>query len=142
MAASRGINGKALTLEIDGVAYEMDLTAVTMKSEDADADTVTFTEAAAGGDKQFYFEGTAIQSVATASFWRHVWANVGQDVAFIFAPEGNATPTADSPHFTGTCTILNAGDLGAEASSNGKQRSTFDFRFDIIGTPVLEDGVV
>lgn len=138
MAASRSIQGKSLTLEIGGVEYQPDLSNIVLDNEEADTDTVFFGDT---NSRQYFFEATVRQSVATASLWRYIWENEGDEVNFTFNVEGNVTPTADSPHFTGTLVIPAPPQLGGEATLNRNAVWTADVRFDVIGKPTLDTGV-
>jgi len=139
MATSTRIKANALTLTIDGVDYAADFSSVVMQSEDASADVTTFYDAALGGRRDFYFTVSGVQSTAAASFWREMWDNAGTEVAFIYAPHGNATASASQPHFTGTVRLPPQGALmlGGDASPDG----TFAFdgvRMDIVGDVTLD----
>jgi hypothetical protein len=141
MAGSTRIKGTKLklTLGTPGVDYWADLSSWKISNDDADSDVTTFEDAASGGSKQFKLSGTAVQSTATGSFWRYVWANTGiEGVAFTIAPHGNATATAEQPHLIGTLTIGPKPDLGGDA---GTGSYTFDFEFIVTGTPALDEGV-
>ena len=139
MATSTRIKANALLLSIDGTDYWADFSSVVMQSEDASADVTTFYDASLGGRRDFYFTVSGVQSVEAASFWRAMWADAGSEVAFIYAPKGNATAGADAPHFTGTVRIPAKGAfmLGGDASADG----TFSFdgvRMDIVGDVTLD----
>lgn len=136
MPGSTRIKGKQLRLEIDGVDYWADTKSCFLKNED-DGDTlVTFEDAAAGDVKKYFFEITAIQSMDADSFWSKIWDDSGTEVAFEYAPLGNATPATDQPHFIGTLEIGAKPEVGGEAG----KKNTYEFttRFDIIGTPTLD----
>jgi hypothetical protein len=110
-----------------------------MQSEDASADVSTFFDASLGGRRDFYFTVSGVQSTEATSFWRAMWADAGTEVAFVYAPNGNASPSADLPHFTGTVRLPPQGalQLGGEASADG----TFAFdgvRMDIVGDVTLD----
>jgi hypothetical protein len=139
MATSTRIKANALLLSIDGTDYWADFSSVVMQSEDASADVTTFYDASLGGRRDFYFTVSGVQSTEAASFWRAMWAGAGNEEAFIYAPHGNATASADKPHFTGTVRIPAKGafQLGGEASADG----TFAFdgvRMDIVGEVTLD----
>lgn len=136
---STRIKANALKLTIDSVDYWADLSSVTMQSEDAASDVTTFADAATGNSRDWYFTVSGIQSTASTSFWMAMWDNPGDEVAFIYAPHGNASASSTQPHFTGTVRLPARGSfvLGGEASADG----TFSFdgvRMDIIGEPVKD----
>jgi hypothetical protein len=139
MTTSTRIKANALLLSIDGTDYWADFSSVVLQSEDASSDVNTFYDASLGGRRDFYFTVGGVQSTEATSFWRAMWADAGTEVAFIYAPHGNATASADEPHFTGTVRIPAAGSfqLGGEASADG----TFSFdgvRMDIVGDVTLD----
>jgi hypothetical protein len=127
-------DGKDLTFTVDGVEFNADGTSVVMDSEDADTDSTTFAELADGTPQQWFFQLTALQDYAAASFWHALWDNAGSEVAFIFNPKGGPV-AAGKPSFTGTCTIPRKPPVGGDAGTTW----TFDFRLDIDGTPVLDE---
>lgn len=125
-----------LTLGSPGAQYATDLISYSIENEEADSDVVTFEDAAAGGSRQFFLRGTAIQSTDTASFWSYVWDNSGKpNVAYTIAPHGNTTPSATQPHFVGTLTVGPKPTIGGEASTSPSSAFTFEFEFQINGTP-------
>jgi len=139
MTTSTRIKANALLLSIDGTDYWADFSSVMMQSEEAAADVNTFYDASLGGRRDFYFTVSGVQSTESTSFWRSMWADAGSEVAFIYAPHGNATASSDQPHFTGTVRIPAKGSfmIGGEASADG----TFAFdgvRMDIVGDVTLD----
>lgn len=138
MTGSTRIKGAALALQFGGTDYWADSTSVVLDNEDAAGDVTTFADAAAGGARQFYFTVSATQSTESASFWRYVWANTSNEVAFRYAPHGNESATADAPHFIGTVTIGPKPSIGGDAGST--KTYTFETRFDLVGEPVLDTG--
>lgn len=125
---STRIKGSALKLTLGGTDYWADVTSVTLNNEEAAAGVTTFEDASLGGARQFYLEGSAIQSTASASFWNYLWENTGDIVNYVYAPHGNASATADEPHFTGTVKIPAKPAVGGEAGTTNE--FTFDFRMD------------
>lgn len=141
MTTSARIKGNKLSLKFGAGEtakdYWADLSSVVMQNEDGE-DVQTFYDASRGGAKQWFFEISAVSSTATASFWRYVWDNTGNEVAFTFAPHKNETATADQPHFIGMVKIPAKPALGGEASISGSY--SFETRFDIVGEPVMDVG--
>lgn len=134
---STRIKGKKIAFEIDGEDYWADLTSVALDNEEADSDVTTFEDAAQdGGARQYFLEMSAVQSTDTESFWRAVWDNTGTEVPFKFAPHGNTTPTTAQPHFTGSCVVGPRPRMGGDPATDW----TFETRFNVEGTPVLDDG--
>lgn len=137
---SARIKGRQLMLTIDGTDQWADMTAVTIENEEAEADTVTFEDAAtAGGARQYFLNITAVQSTETASFWRMAWDSTGTEVPFVYAPHGNELPSEAQPHFTGTCKVGPPPVIGGEAGRASTY--TFETRMDCTAKPVLDTGV-
>lgn len=139
--SSTRIKGKALRLTLGSPAEDFwaDCTSVFLDNEEADTDVVTFEDAQTpGGARQYFFDIAAIQSTDPDSLWAYIWEQTGESVAFVFAPHGNATPTAAQPHFTGTVKIGPRPGIGGEAGPNNTY--TFETRWDIEGVPLLDDG--
>lgn len=139
MVTSTRIKANALLLSIDAVDYYADFSSVVLQSEDASTDVTTFYDASLGGRRDFYFTVSGVQSTEASSFWRAMWDDAGTEVAFIYAPNGNATASASEAHFTGTVRLPPRGalQLGGEASPDG----TFAFdgvRMDIVGDVALD----
>lgn len=132
------IKGTKLSLTIGATEIHEEGTSVLMDSEEANGDVTTFADAEGGGARQHFFAISATQSTQGDSFWRMVWANTGEDAAFVYRPHGNAVATADEPHFTGTLKIGPKPPIGGAAGTNST--FTFDTRFNIEGVPVLDDG--
>jgi len=138
MTGSTRIKGAALGLTIGGVDYWADISSAVFDNEEATGGVTTFADAAAGGSRQHFVTVSAIQSLASASFWRYVWANTGVSATYKYAPHGNATASANEPHLTGNLKIGPKPTLGGDAGSDNTY--TFETRFDITGEPVLDVG--
>lgn len=132
-------NKLALTFGSPGTDYWADHTTVVLENEESESDVLTF-EDAAGGDagRQWFFTLAAVQSTATGSFWRYLWENTGETVAFTYAPHGNEVATADEPHFIGTCKIGPKPSIGGEASRTAPY--TFETRLDVETGPTMDTG--
>ena len=132
MAASK-YKGKSLSITVDSVEYNMDLTSIVLQNEEADDDATTFADLATGGAVQWFFEIEAVSDYSEDSLWSFLWTSAGDsDVAFVFKPYGNATPTASQPHFTGTFNVGSKPSVGGTAN----EVFTFEARLDVNGEPV------
>jgi hypothetical protein len=138
MPGSTRISGTALALSFAGTDYWADITSVKLENEASPVDVTTFADAAAGGAKRYYFTISAVQSMQSTSFWRYLWANVGNTVAYRFAPLGNTTPTADAGHLIGTVKILSRPAIGGDAGLNTNY--SFDVRLDCQQDPTTDYG--
>lgn len=136
---STRIKGSALALTFGGTDYWADATSVVLDNEEAVSGITTFEDASLGGGRTFFFTISAIQSTETSSFWRYLWANTGEVVAYKYAVHGNATATADQPHLTGTVKVGPKPALGGDASVNGEY--VFTVRLDCQEEPTLDDGI-
>jgi len=137
----RGNRKPLLKIGTPGSDYSSDITAYTIENDEADADVVTFEDAANGGARQFFLRGSATQSTQNAAFWRYVWENSGDEgVPYTVAPHGNAVPSANEPHFVGTLTIGPKPKIGGEANSSATGAFVFDFEFKIDGEPTMDKG--
>lgn len=123
--------GKDLSLTFGTEEINLEATAVVLQNEEADGDAVTFAELQGGTAVQWFFEITAVSDYGADSFWSFLWDNSGADVAFVFKPYGNATPTTTQPHFTGTATVVSKPPIGGTAG----EVFTFETRLDVVGEP-------
>lgn len=139
MATSTRIKGTKLKLVLGtpGTDYWADIVSYELSNDEAESDVVTFWDAAQGGAREYKLTGSATQSTATTSFWRYIWDNTGEDVPFTLAPHGNEIATAAQPHFIGTLKIGPKPPIGGEG---GTGAFTFDFEWDVIGEPTLDEG--
>lgn len=135
---STRIKGAALSLSFGGTDYWADVTKLTLENEAQDSAAVTFKDAGTDGARQYIIKGSAIQSLDTSSFWRYAWENVGETVAYRYAPAGNITASADQPHFIGTVKVGSRPLVGGEAGASNEY--TFDFEWNCQESPTLDGG--
>jgi len=141
MTGPTRIKGAQLSLKFGSPAndYRVDTTAVALDNEEADEEVVTFADVADGdAARQYFFQITAVQSTDPTSLWRYIWEHSGDEVAYTYAPHGNAEPSESQPHFIGTVEIGPKPSMGGEAGASNT--FTFETRWDVVGTPVLDDG--
>jgi len=119
---------RLLVLTIGGTDYTAQVSKAVITSGEADADFVTFADAAAGGAREYRLDFTAVQDLVTGTLWDKVWTSAGTSVAYILKPYGNATATATQPHYSGNATVTEPdGDfVGGEADSSTSARFTFE----------------
>lgn len=121
---STKIYGAQLYLTIEGEDIAADLTSYELTFDDADTDGLTFGEVMNVGDSAKLKLG-AIQSTASASFWRTVWdAANSKAIPFVLAPHGNTAPGAETPHIKGTVDIGPRPNIGGAADP--KKPFTFE----------------
>lgn len=136
----RGNKLPVLKLGTPGAEYAADLLSATITNEEADSDVVTFEDAANGGGRQFYLNGTAIQSTGANSFWTYTWESTGDEVPFTYAPHGNAVASATEPHFVGIVKVGPKPDIGGEASTSATSAFTWEFQWEIVGDVTKDVG--
>ena len=100
MAASTRIKASNIVFKIGTTDFACDANMVELTLDDAPGDVQTFCEVRVGGQWTLHLEG--ITSGDDTSLYRILWDNFGTEVAFTIAPNGNATASADQPHYTGT----------------------------------------
>lgn len=133
------VGNKGIVFSLGGVEYDGDVKKVSILTEDKDESDLTFAEAAAGDLKDFKVGVTANNSTQAGSLWLHLWNAPGGEEACIYGPHGNAIPTADKPHFLMTVKATGKPPIEQEAKAT-KERSTFDYEFEVTVAPVLDDG--
>lgn len=131
------VNGKYmggnLSILINSIEYNMELTDLMLDNEAADSKDATFAELAAGGSLQWFFTFTANADYAAGTIWSYIWDNAGlASVPFSYKPYGGVA-SATKPWFTGTLKVgAKPGSIGGTANETFK----FEGRFDVNGTPV------
>lgn len=100
MAASTRITAQNILFKIAGTDYACDANSVVLELGDAPGDVQTFCEVRTGGEWALTLAG--ITSGEASSLYQVLWTNFGSDATFIIAPNGNATASADEPHYEGT----------------------------------------
>lgn len=128
-------DGAEVSIKIGATEYKEHLKNARFDNEDGDARFVTFASAASG-DGRWLFRAAAFQSFKSASFWRYVWDNAGSPAVVTLAPYGNATPTAEEPHYQATATIAKKPSIGGEVNSE----FDFEVEWECVDPPVELDG--
>lgn len=100
MAASTRIKAQNILFKIAGTDYACDANSVVLELGDAPGDVQTFCETRVGGEWTLTLAG--ITSGDEDSLYQVLWTNFGSTATFIIAPNGNATASADQPHYEGT----------------------------------------
>lgn len=100
MAASQRIKAQNIIFNIGATDYACDATMVELALQDAPGDVQTFCELRVGGEWSLTLEG--LTSGDSTSLYQVLWANFGTEVGFTIAPNGNATASANEPHYEGT----------------------------------------
>jgi hypothetical protein len=100
MAASTRITAQNILFKIAGTDYACDANSVVLELGDAPGDVQTFCETRVGGEWALTLSG--ITSGEDTSLYQVLWTNFGSDALFVIAPNGNASPSVDEPHYKGT----------------------------------------
>lgn len=131
------IGTRKLTLTIDGTDVTPEVSLAEITSAEAKSDFVSFAAAASGGSREYSLKLTFVQNAATASLWSQVWESAGNDIPVIVRPAGNAVPTPEDPHFTGTVTISepNGTLLGGAADASTSNRFVTEVEWVFTGKP-------
>lgn len=125
------VKANSITIKVNSTAYTADLSEIMMQSEDASTDVTTFSDAQAGGSRDWYIDMSGVTSTDATGFFMVCWNAAGTEVPFELA-----TTAATAGKFSGTLRIPAKGAIpfGGTASADG----TFSWsgvRFDIVGVP-------
>lgn len=134
-----GIGTRKVKIEVGGVERTAEMSNARFTSGAGDTDFLTFADAAAGGNREYRFQGVAVQDAEAASLWREIWDNAGDEVTVTLMPYGNAAASATEPHFEGTAIVSEPdGDLlGGEANASSTARMTVDINWELTGKPTM-----
>jgi hypothetical protein len=129
MAASTRIKAQNIIFKIGATDYACDANMVELTLGDAPGDVQTFCEVRVGGEWALQLDG--ITSGEDTSLYRVLWDNYGTEVAFVIAPNGNTTPTADAPHYEGVAVFNELPPL----SLNSNETALFSVTLRVKNTP-------
>jgi hypothetical protein len=118
MAASTRVKAQNILFKISTIDYACDATMVELTLDDAPGDVQTFCEYRVGGQWKLTLEG--IMSGDSDSLYQVLWSNFGTKVAFTVAPNGNASPSADQPHYKGTAVFDQLPPLSLTSNETAK----------------------
>jgi hypothetical protein len=129
MSASTRIKAQNIIFKIGSTDYACDANMIELTLGDAPGDVQTFCETRVGGEWALQLDG--ITSGEDTSLFRVLWDNFGTEVAFVIAPNGNTTPTADAPHYEGTVIF----DQLPPLSLNSNETALFSVTLEVKNTP-------
>lgn len=110
-------------------AFGDDCKGITISGEDKDDSDITFAEAAAGAVQDPVLKLKFVQSTAAASLHQFLFDNQGETLEAVYAPHGNAAPSAAQPHFKVTgLKISGIPEIGGEAT---RERTGFETEVEI-----------
>ena len=130
---------RKLRFYIGATEYTDAVSDVRIVSGEKDSDFISFADAAAGGARDYTLKLTLKQDTAAASLWYYAWGSSGTDVGIVIWPNGGTTPSATTPKFTGTVTVVEPdGDLvGGEANASNSGVFTSEFEWKFTAKPAL-----
>lgn len=132
---------RKLVLRVGGTDYTSSVSNVRIVSGEQDTDFVSFTDALAGGAREYHLALTLKQDTSSSSLWYFAWGSTGTDVAVEVWPNGynGGTATATYPKVTGTVTITEPdGDfLGGEANASTTAVFTTEVEWKYTAKPTL-----
>lgn len=118
-------------LKIGANDYVSDIVSFKLTSDDADADSQTFSEYNSGLNRQWTLALTsAFDGGSQGSLHDLLWDNAGSTSAFVIQPKSGAAGT-NNPYYKGQVRIPYKPDLSIEAGND----STFDYELELIGHP-------
>jgi hypothetical protein len=117
MAASTRIVGQNIVFKIGTTSYAPDVQQYELSLGDAPGGVRTMSEVRANGEWSLKLDG--ILSGDADSLYQLLWTNNGTEVAFTVGPNGNSTPGADTPHWTGTVVFNELPPLAQNAGEDG-----------------------
>lgn len=120
------IKGQKLGFQINGKPVWPDMSSAEL-SPSSDDSFATFGSILAGGTPM-QLKVSGIVSTAATSLWRLLFDNVGKELPFIFAPNGNDVPTSDQPHYIGRVTIKQPPSLPVKIN----EVSSFDLEMPVV----------
>ncbi len=135
------LGSRRLTLTLDSTDVTAMVSSAVITAGDAPSGFTSFSDALAGGSREYKLQITATQDMASASVWDKVWTAAGTDVPVVIWPNGGTTPSPTTPKFTGTVTIkepdgaLVGGD--ADASTTARWTIAVEFPFTSKPTKVI-----
>jgi len=133
---------RALVLRIGSTDYSDAVSDVRVKSDEDDADFVSFAAAAAGGARKYILALTLVQDTAATSLWYFMWDSAGTTQTVEVWPNGrpiSGTATATQPKVTCSAVVSepNGDLLGGEADKSTTARFTTECEWEQTPKPTL-----
>lgn len=119
---------RLIALEVDGLDRSDEVSKAEITAAPAGSDFLTFSEARAGGGRDYALAMTIAQDHASETLWDLIWTGSGSEVAGVYSPYGNETPSVSQPHY-GFIAVVAEPDgrlLGAEANASTTAVATVD----------------
>lgn len=133
---------RKLVLRVDGTDFTDSVSDVRIVSGEKDSDFMSFTEAAAGGAREYKLAMTLKQDTSTTSLWYYAWAESGTDQAVEIWPNGynGGEESTTYPKISGTVTITEPdGDfLGGEANKSSTAVFVTEVEWTFTAKPTID----
>lgn len=131
------VGTRTLTVSIDSTDYTAAVSTCEVTSAETDSDFTSFTDAAAGGKRDYKLHIVAVQDHESASFWDKIWSTTGSTVDYLIKPYGNAAASATQPHYTGEAIVSEPDGvlLGGEADASASARFTIEVEWACLDKP-------
>jgi hypothetical protein len=131
------VSPRLIELDVDGVDRSDEVSKARITSGAADSDFLTFSEARGAGSRQYRLSFTCAQDHASDTLWDIIWTAAGTEIDGVYAPYGNAVPSAGQPHYEFTAVVSEPdGDLmGADANRSTTAVATIDVVWDLTAKP-------
>lgn len=131
------VTPRLIVLKVATVDRSAEVSKAEITSAATDSDFVSFAEARAGGGRDYALAMTIAQDHASATLWDLIWTGAGTEVAGVYAPYGNTTPTVSQPHYGFTAIVAEPDGtlLGAEANSSTTAVATVNVVWALTGKP-------
>jgi len=135
------VDKRKLVLFVDSLNCTDSVSTAKFTSAETDSDFVSFTQAAAGGARDYFLALTLKQNTASGTIWNIMWTQGGSDLPVDLWPNGmpvGGVPTASQPKFTATVTVKDPdGDvLGGEANASPSARQVTEVEWQCLAKPV------
>lgn len=128
------ITGGSMSLKFGTLEVNAEAGKFVLDNEEKDGGYKTFADVNSGGARQWFITIESLTATDATSWWRFLWNNTGEEIAFTFIPHGNVTVTADKPTFTGTAVVGAKPPIGGDAG----EEWNFEYRLEVIGEPAMD----
>jgi hypothetical protein len=131
------LTARTMLISVGGTDYTTQVFEAHVDADDADSDEITFSEAAAGGGRQYTLAFKLTQDLVASTLWDRIWTASGTDVAVLLKPYGNTVATVAQPHFSMTANIRepNGTFIGGEADAAPTKRLTTEVEWPLSAKP-------
>lgn len=131
------VTPRLIELEVDAVDRSDEVSKAEIKAAPGDTGFLSFAAARAGGGRDYALDMTIAQDHASDTLWDLIWTGAGTEVAGVYSPYGNTTPTVSQPHFGFTAIVAEPDGrlLGGEANISTTAVATIDVTWKLLAKP-------